>query len=197
MKRNTRMQTERKPQNLTVTGSKGKNPWNDIEEPEPEFTDPEDQAPENEVLPERRGTTRLLTTIQIIACTAILAAAVALRLNGGEVYQNVRSWYFESLNDSIVADSQMDNIRHVVINLWSTISSSRAESSQAPSSAQGQSGGTSSQASSAAPENKAESGVSSLQENASAPSSSAASSQENAPNAPSEEENASSAPASS
>jgi len=160
MKRSEKMQTERKGQNPTVTGSKGRNPWNDTEDEETEFSDVEDQAPNETDLPEYKGSTRLLTIIQIVACTAALAAAVALRLNGGAVYQNVKSWYFESLNNSIVADSQMDNVKHVVINLWSTITSSRADSSQEPS-------GSSSQTSSFVPENGAASGTSS-QNNASA-----------------------------
>lgn len=188
MKRSEKMQTERKNQNLTVTGSKGRNPWNDVDEPESEFSEPEDQMTDGNDLSERKGSTRLLTTIQIVACAAVLAAAVALRLNGGTAYQNVRNWYFESLNNSIVADSQVDNIKHAVIDLWSTISSSRSESSQIPNSA-------SSQTSSLVQENGAESGTSS-QNNTSAPVSSGVSSQNNAANAPSGGENGSSPPAS-
>lgn len=164
MKRSEKMQTEREGQNPTVTGSKGRNPWNDTEDEETEFSDMEDQAPDETDLPEYKGSTRLLTIIQIVACTAALAAAVALRLNGGTVYQNVKNWYFESLNNSIVADSQMDNIKHVVINLWSTVTSSRAESNQEARS-------SSTPTSSSVQENGAASGVSSQNSaSASAPS---------------------------
>lgn len=203
MKRSEKMHAERKNQNLTVTGSKGRNPWNDIDEPDSEFSESEDQMPNENNLSERKGSTRLLTTIQIITCAAVLAAAVALRLNGGTVYQNARNWYFESLNNSIVANSQADNIKHAVIDLWSTISSSRPENSQTPNNASSQ------PASSPVRENGAESGVSSQnnasssipsgapsQNNASAPISSGVSSQNNAASAPSGGENASSPPVS-
>ncbi|QAT49595.1 hypothetical protein EQM14_07285 [Caproiciproducens sp. NJN-50] len=202
MKRSEKLQAERKSKNLTVTGSKGRNPWNDVDDPESELSDLEDQAPDENDIPERKGSTRLLTTIQIVACTAVLAAAVALRLNGGAVYQNVRNWYFESLNNSIVADSQVDNIKHVVIDLWSTISSSRGENSQAPDGASSQSpssvrengaasGGTLPNNASAAESSGAPS-----QNSASAPVSSGVPSQNNAANAPSGGENVSSPPAS-
>lgn len=37
----------------------------------------------------RRDHTRMLTAIQIAACAAVLAAAVFLRLNGGDLYRSV------------------------------------------------------------------------------------------------------------
>ncbi|MCI1964629.1 MAG: hypothetical protein LKJ17_00610 [Oscillospiraceae bacterium] len=191
MKRNARMQTERKSQYPTVTGSKGRNPWNDVDDPELEFDDPEDRELEEDSFSKRRGNTRLLTMIQIIACTAILVAAVVLRLRGGEPFQTVRSWYFESLNNSIVADSQVDHVRHVVVDLWSTISSSRAENSQTPSSNQSQIDGTALQNSSSALENSVAPGTSS-QNLASAPVSSASSSENSAAAASSADQNSSS-----
>jgi hypothetical protein len=128
MKQNARMDTQRKKQHPVVTGSKARNTWEDPDDVEEELYEMEETEPEDEQL-SRKGSTRLLTTIQIIACTAILIGAVALRLNGGDMYQKVRQWYFESLNDSIVPQPQMDNIKHVVIDLWSTLSASRGESS--------------------------------------------------------------------
>lgn len=155
MKRNVRMDTQHKKQHPVVTGSRARNTWDEPDEVESELYGTEDTEPENGKS-SRKGSTRLLTTIQIIACTAILIGAIALRLYGGEVYQNAREWYFESLNDSIVAQSQMDNIKHVVIDLWSTLSESRGESSsQAP------------QASSSASENGANLPASQPQDNAS------------------------------
>jgi hypothetical protein len=190
------MQPEQKSKNRTLTGSKGKNPWSEPDDPEPDDFDPEDQEPEENPFPERRGSTRLLTMIQIIACTAVLAAAVALRLNGGAAYQNLRNWYFESLNNSIVADSQVDHIRHVVIDLWSTISNSRMGSSQVPSPSQGQPGSVPRQSSSLAAENGTGSSPSQTQGNDSFPMPSGASSQDNAANNSSNGQNASSPPVS-
>lgn len=179
MKRSTKLQTERKGQTVTITGSRGRNSWNDPDEAEPYYE--EGQAPEEETPPTQAGgSTRLLTIVQIIACAAVLAAAVFLRFNGGAVYQNVRSWYFDSMNDSIVADSQLDSVRHVVIDLWSKISSSRVENSQAESSVQKQSGEASSQISSSAGTSSA---ASNEKGNASGAAFSGAPLQGNAPNA--------------
>ncbi|MFU0833110.1 MAG: hypothetical protein ACFWUC_09270 [Oscillospiraceae bacterium] len=128
MKHNARMDTQRTKQHPVVTGSRGRKTWDDPDNMEEELYEMEDLEPEDKKL-RRKGSARLLTTIQIIACTAILVGAVVLRIHGGTVYQNARKWYFDSLNDSIVAQSQMDNIKHVVIDLWSTLSESRGESS--------------------------------------------------------------------
>lgn len=72
--------------------------------------------------------TRLMTIIQIIACMVLLAGAVGVKMNGGALYQTVRSWYFCSLNDSIIADEQLDDAKHRVIDLWSSISRAGPES---------------------------------------------------------------------
>ncbi|WP_411676673.1 hypothetical protein [Caproicibacter sp.] len=202
MKRNTRMETERKSQNLVVTGSRTRKTWE-----EPENTDLDEElysaeADDFEPQPDpinRRASTKLLTVVQISACTAILIAAVALRLNGGTVYQKVRNWYFESLNDSIVADSQMENMKHVVIDLWSNITSSRPENTQEASSAPDQPSNPASQASSAGSANGAGSAPS-QPENASAPASSGTQTQPNGASAlgsaPQSENNASASPSS-
>lgn len=99
----------------------------------PDETEDWEQPEENEV-PDRRGTTKLLTVIQIGVCGAVLVAAIALRVYGGDLYTSARSWYFEALNNSIVADADMENMKRTVLDLWSAISSSRMASSSAPQS---------------------------------------------------------------
>lgn len=135
MKRDVRMKAEQRKPTLVVTGSRARKTWDEPEDEEEdsELYSTEDSEPENGPQT-RRGSTRLLTMIQITACAVILVAAIGLRLDGGEMYQKVREWYFESLNNSIVADSQMEHAKHIVIDLWSNLNASRAESSQAPGS---------------------------------------------------------------
>lgn len=126
----------RKKSGPVVTGSRVRSIPPEEEE---EYGDPEEPEREREA-PDRRGATRLLTIIQITACAAVLIAAIALRVSGGALYQSVRSWYFTALGNSIVPDSQVENMKRTVLDLWSAISSSRGESSSSASS-QGQSGG--------------------------------------------------------
>ncbi len=49
---------------------------------------------------------RRVTWIQIAACALILLAALALRFSGAEWYQAVRTWYLETLNQSLVAGDE-------------------------------------------------------------------------------------------
>lgn len=91
---------------------------------------------------ERHEGTRLLTYIQIFGSIAILAAALAIRVFSADFYNTVRTWYLSAVNDSIIADEQMDQAKRTVIGLWNSISSagpqsqasSQAESSQTQSS---------------------------------------------------------------
>lgn len=117
-----------------VTGSRAGRALPDENETELFEEDPETE----EAAPDRKQSTRLLTRIQICVCAAVLIAAVTLRVSGGALYQSIREWYFAALGDSIVPDSQTANIKRTVVDLWSEISRSRAESSPAPSSQQGQ-----------------------------------------------------------
>lgn len=87
---------------------------------------------------ERHEGTRLLTYIQIFGSIAILAATLAIRVFSADFYNTVRTWYLSAVNDSIIADEQMDQAKRTVIGLWNSISSagpqsqasSQAESSQ-------------------------------------------------------------------
>ena len=184
MKRDTRMETDQKDQNLKEETSEEKN---SREAPEEDWESSNDdwekrRSEKAARSAARRKSTRLLTAIQIGVCTAILAAAIALRLNGGTVYQQMKNWYWESLNDSIVADAQMDNIKHVVVNLWSTISNPR-DSQTLPSSAQENGGNAAAPNSSSSSEKQA---VSQGQGNSSASAQSQGSVPKINENAPSE-----------
>ena len=86
----------------------------------------------------KRGGLKLLTSIQIFSSLAILAAALILRLLGGETYQKVRAWYLSAANDSIVAEEKMDQARRTVVGLWNNFSvaglkATASEESQVPS----------------------------------------------------------------
>lgn len=81
--------------------------------------------------PQRRQRTRLLTSIQIYTCLAVLAAALLLRLHGGEMYAAVRSWYLGALNDSLIAEEQLDQAKRTVVGLWTWISSAGPQTGSA------------------------------------------------------------------
>lgn len=66
---------------------------------------------------------RLLTYIQIFGCIAILAAALAIRMFNTDLYSTVRVWYVTAVNNSIIADEQMDQAKRTIIGLWNNISS--------------------------------------------------------------------------
>ena len=137
MNRYVESDSARKKSGPLVTGSRVRSV---PPEDEDEFPDMEPEPEPERETPDRRGATKVLTMIQIIACAAVLAAAIALRLAGGELYRSVRDWYFTALNNSIVPDSQMESMKRTVLDLWSAISSPRAESSQPASSREQQSG---------------------------------------------------------
>lgn len=78
----------------------------------------------------------LLLAIQLSVCTAILAAVLLLRFVGGEWYSAVRSWYWEHLNSSIVAQEDWNEVETRILTLIPESGSSDARtqtsSSQAP-----------------------------------------------------------------
>lgn len=108
-------------------------------EEETEEENGQNEAEQNSEPEKQPSGIKLLTSIQIISSVIVLVAAVLLRFFGGELYSSVRTWYVNALNDSIVAEEQMDQAKHTVIGLWNSISSagpqlsaqsSRAQSSQ-------------------------------------------------------------------
>lgn len=84
-------------------------------------TDEEEEEPEDEK--KKRSSVSLLTTIQIISCCVILAAVLALKMTGNNLYAGFHTWYASAVNDSIIAQEQMDQARRSVIGFWTTISS--------------------------------------------------------------------------
>ena len=107
----------------------------------------EENEPEQEEMgtQEKRGGLKLLTSIQIFGSLAVLAAAIVLRMLGGDTYQKVRAWYLSAVNDSIVAEEQVDQARRTVVGLWNNISAAGLKSTSNESQAGGESKGTESQ----------------------------------------------------
>jgi hypothetical protein len=117
--------------------------WKERGEPsdadgEEEFHEEDAEMEEPEIHGEkRRGGTRLLTCIQVFGSLAVLAAAIALRVFSTDWYQTVRAWYLTAVNDSIVAEEQMDQAKRTVVGLWNNISSAGPQPVSGSSSAPG------------------------------------------------------------
>ena len=85
----------------------------------------------------KKVSTRLLTIIQITVCSIIVVTAIFVRLFGGNAYSVMKNWYFQNVNNSIVADEQIQNVKHSVVELFPWIpSSASSASSQQPESSQ-------------------------------------------------------------
>ncbi len=85
----------------------------------------------------QKVSTRLLTIIQITVCAVILVTMILLRIFGGNAYTVVRNWYVQNINQTIVPNEQIDNIKHRVIELFPASSGvSSTGSSQAGASSQ-------------------------------------------------------------
>lgn len=69
----------------------------------------------------KKDSVRLLTIIQITGCAIILAAAIGMKSYGGKLYCTVREWYLNAYNDTIIADEQTKNIKHTVVDMWSSV----------------------------------------------------------------------------
>ncbi|MCY1714323.1 hypothetical protein [Caproiciproducens galactitolivorans] len=67
--------------------------------------------------------TRLLTIIQITVCSVVLLTVVFIRLFGGNAYMAVKNWYRQNLNNSIVAEEDIENIKHSVVEFFPPVSS--------------------------------------------------------------------------
>lgn len=87
--------------------------------------------------------TKLLTIIQITVCSIILITAILVRIFGGNAYAVIKNWYIQNMNNTIVADEQIQNVKYTVVELFpwnfnssSTSSTAAAASSQPPVSSQ-------------------------------------------------------------
>ncbi len=72
------------------------NPWDETLEEEPA----EEPRIKRHLL---KKSGQLVTVLQIGLCGLILLAAFLLRVFGGTLYQNVRLWYEEEVNRSVIA----------------------------------------------------------------------------------------------
>ncbi len=117
---------------------------------EEERDNPEEELEEEELpsIPDdRKSSARSFTQIQIVACAAVLIAAVVLRTLGGSFFQTAKAWYLTAVNDSVLPEEQVENIQHTVVSLWSSVSNLRPNglsvSSQAASADSGAQSGAS------------------------------------------------------
>jgi hypothetical protein len=66
----------------------------------------------------KKISTRLLMVIQITVCSIILVTAILIRIFGGNAYAVIKNWYVQNMNNSIVADEQIQNVKHSVVELF-------------------------------------------------------------------------------
>lgn len=144
----------------------------DKNEYENEYENDEENEYESQEYHARKVSTRLLMIIQITVCCIILFTMIFLRIWGGNAYTVIRSWYIQNINQTIIPDEQIENIKHNVIQLFPVASNvPAAASSQAGAAASQQAAnsqansasaqGSSQPASAASQQSAAQSGVSS------------------------------------
>lgn len=87
--------------------------------------------------PQKKMGGRLLTTIQIMVCSVALLIAVFLKLFGGPAFEAVREWYLTNLNNTIIAQEKLEDIKQTCLRLVPSAAGQDTEgqeSSSAPSS---------------------------------------------------------------
>lgn len=72
----------------------------------------------------------LLTIIQIAVCAIILIGFALLKFFGGDAYTQIKSWYLQNVNDSIVVQEQLNSIKQSFLHLLPSTANSQAESSK-------------------------------------------------------------------
>jgi hypothetical protein len=81
----------------------------------------ESKNPEEQPKPAKHGgRAQLLTSIQIFSSLVILVAAIVLRMSHTGIYQKVRSWYISAVNNSIVADEELDKAKKLLLTSGAT-----------------------------------------------------------------------------
>lgn len=92
--------------------------------------------PKHEAKPVKKpGGGHLVLAVQVCTCCAVLLAALILRLTGGSVYQEIRAWYLEHLNSSILLEQnwgEIDLQSWILFPVSSVPSESEPSSSDAP-----------------------------------------------------------------
>ena len=88
--------------------------------------------PKHEAKPVKKpGGGHLVLAVQVCTCCAVLLAALILRLTDGSIYQEIRAWYLEHLNNSILLEQ---NWGEIDLQSWNLFSVSSAPSEPEPSS---------------------------------------------------------------
>lgn len=101
--------------------------------PKEDLYDPLEEPPQKR---QKRKSSWLLTVVQVTVCGALVVAALALKLFGGDLYATVRDWYTQNINNSIVAEEQVGQFKTKVLEFLPRASS-------APESSEAESGGAS------------------------------------------------------
>lgn len=92
--------------------------WQTVTTPEYAKIVKEDEYPDTEIdtqedltkTKKRRDSPRqLLIIIQLIVCALICLFAYILKTIGGDYYTDIRTWYYENLNNSIIAQTETES----------------------------------------------------------------------------------------
>lgn len=70
----------------------------------------------------------LLTIIQISVCSVVLIVVTLLKVFGGSAYTQVKNWYVQNVNNSIVAQEQLNTIKESFVHMFPSDSSSQPNS---------------------------------------------------------------------
>jgi hypothetical protein len=87
---------------------------------------------------EKKVRTKLLTVIQITVCSILLMTALFLKFSGSNAYAVIKNWYLTSINQTIIPDERIENVKNRVIELFPAPSSQQPSASK-PSSGSAQS----------------------------------------------------------
>jgi len=84
------------------------------------------------------GGSHLLTVIQIAVCSVVLVAFALLRAFGGTTYTDIKNWYLQHINNSIVAQEQMNTIKESFLHAFQSSSSASSQVSSSSTSTNSQ-----------------------------------------------------------
>ncbi|HEX2985540.1 MAG TPA: hypothetical protein VHO71_01875 [Caproiciproducens sp.] len=128
----------------------------------------------------KKDSTKLLTIIQISVCCVILLTMIFLRVSGGNAYNTIRSWYVQKVNQTIIPDEQIQNVKEKVVELFPAVSnelpltsSNSRQTQSGKNNTESQQAAVSQNNSSAAQQTNPQSGVQSRQSDSQAPAKSA------------------------
>lgn len=85
-----------------------------------------------------------LTVIQIAVCFIVLLAALCIKYFGGELYTTLRNWYVEHINQSILTEDDLKNLKQQVWDVLPAGEETSSDEETAGSSSQGEVDGASS-----------------------------------------------------